>query len=94
METKYILDENDLPRQWYNIQADLPVPPLSPSYNPQTKTPIGPADLAPPIFAKELIRQEVSTKRYIDIPPLKCGTSSLSGDHLPPSTVPGGWRNS
>jgi tryptophan synthase beta chain len=66
METKYILDENDLPRQWYNIQADLPVP-LSPCYNPQTKEPIGPEDLAP-IFAKELIRQEMSTKRYIDIP--------------------------
>jgi len=66
MKTKYILDENDLPKQWYNIQADLPVP-IGPSYNPQTLEPVGPEDLAP-IFASELIRQEVSTERFIDIP--------------------------
>jgi len=66
MRTKILLDENDLPRKWYNIQADLPRP-LDPAYNPQTGQPIGPEDLAP-IFAKELIRQEVSTDRYITIP--------------------------
>lgn len=66
MRTKILLDENDLPRKWYNIQADLPRP-LDPAYNPQTGLPIGPEDLAP-IFAKELIRQEVSTDRYITIP--------------------------
>ncbi len=66
MRTKILLDENDLPRKWYNIQADLPRP-LDPAYNPQTGLPIGPEDLAP-IFAKELIRQEVSNDRYITIP--------------------------
>lgn len=66
MRTKILLDENDLPRKWYNIQADLPRP-LDPAYNPQTGQPIRPEDLAP-IFAKELIRQEVSTDRYITIP--------------------------
>jgi len=66
MQTKYLLDENDLPKRWYNLQADLPNP-LPPSYNPQTKEPVAPADLAP-IFPGELIRQEMSQKRYIDIP--------------------------
>ncbi len=64
--TKYVLDEKDLPRQWYNIQADLPVP-LPPMLHPGTKQPLGPADLAP-LFAMELIKQEVSQERYIDIP--------------------------
>jgi len=66
MQTKYLLDENDLPKRWYNLQADLPNP-LPPSYNPQTKESVAPADLAP-IFPEELIRQEMSQKRYIDIP--------------------------
>ncbi|MBP2133533.1 tryptophan synthase beta chain [Methanomicrobium sp. W14] len=66
MPTKIILDENEIPDKWYNIQADMPNP-LGPSYNPITKEPVKPEDLAP-IFAKELIKQEVSTKRYIDIP--------------------------
>ncbi|MBP1908813.1 TrpB-like pyridoxal phosphate-dependent enzyme [Methanolobus bombayensis] len=62
--TKILLDENEMPKQWYNILADLPVePPL----NPATNEPMNPADLEP-IFAKELINQEISTKRYIDIP--------------------------
>ena len=66
MNTKIILDENEIPKKWYNIQADMPNLP-GPSYNPVTKEPVTPADLAP-IFAKELIKQEVSTERYIDIP--------------------------
>ncbi|MDK2830676.1 TrpB-like pyridoxal phosphate-dependent enzyme [Methanolobus sp. WCC1] len=62
--TKILLDENEMPKQWYNILADLPVePPL----NPATNEPMNPADLEP-IFAKELINQEISSKRYIDIP--------------------------
>lgn len=65
-ETKFILQEKDMPTAWYNIQADLPVP-LPPVLHPGTKQPIGPADLAP-LFPMELIKQEVSTERYIDIP--------------------------
>ncbi len=67
MESKKIfLDEGELPRSWYNIQADLPRP-LEPPLNPKTGKPIGPEDLAP-IFPQELIRQEVSTERWIEIP--------------------------
>ena len=46
--TKYLLDEADIPRQWYNIQADLHAP--APAVlHPGTGQPIGPADLAPPL---------------------------------------------
>ena len=68
-ETKkrYILDEDEIPRQWYNIQADMttrPMPPL----NPATHQPLKPEDLYP-IFAEELCRQELNqTDRWIDIP--------------------------
>ncbi len=62
--TKILLDENEMPKQWYNILADLPVEaPL----NPATNEPMNPKDLEP-IFAKELIQQEISSERYIDIP--------------------------
>jgi tryptophan synthase beta chain len=64
--TKYLLTEKDMPTQWYNVQADLPVP-LPPYLHPGTKQPLGPADLAP-LFAMELIKQEMSRERYIDIP--------------------------
>ncbi len=64
--TKILLDENEIPRKWYNIQADLPTP-LDPVLNPGTGEPIGPEDLAP-IFPMELIKQEVSTARWIPIP--------------------------
>jgi tryptophan synthase beta chain len=64
--TKIILPEEKLPRFWYNVQADMPTP-LSPGLNPQTKQPLTPADLEP-LFARELIMQEVSTERYIEIP--------------------------
>lgn len=64
--TKFILSESDLPHQWYNIAADLPKPPLPPLH-PGTKRPVGPADLAK-LFPMELIKQEVSTERWIDIP--------------------------
>ncbi len=64
--TKFLLDEKDMPTAWYNIQADLPAP-LPPVLHPGTRQPIGPADLAP-LFPMELIKQEVSTERYIDIP--------------------------
>src|SRR4030043_170581 len=64
--TKYLLNEKDMPTRWYNIQADLPKP-LPPYLHPGTKQPLGPADLAP-LFAMELIKQEMSQERYIDIP--------------------------
>ncbi|MBI2940446.1 MAG: TrpB-like pyridoxal phosphate-dependent enzyme [Chloroflexi bacterium] len=64
--TKIVLGESELPAQWYNIQADLPRP-LPPVIHPGTGQPIGPADLAP-LFPIELIKQEVSAERWIDIP--------------------------
>lgn len=64
--TKIILPEGKMPKFWYNVQADMPTP-LSPGLNPQTKQPLAPADLEP-IFARELIMQEVSAERYIEIP--------------------------
>ncbi len=63
---KILLEENEIPEQWYNIQADMPNP-LQPPLHPGTKQPIGPQDLAP-LFPMELIKQEVSTERWIDIP--------------------------
>lgn len=65
MDRKILLDEKDIPRQWYNIAADLPspmLPPLGPDGNP-----IGPEMLAP-VFPMNLIEQEVSQERWIDIP--------------------------
>lgn len=63
---KYLLCEDDVPMQWYNINADLPVPP-TPVLNPQTKEPITPEFLNV-LFPMSLIAQEMSTDRYIDIP--------------------------
>ena len=63
---KILLSENEMPRQWYNIMADMPNPPLPP-LNPRTGQPVSAEDLSV-IFPMELIRQEVSTERYIDIP--------------------------
>ena len=64
--TKILLDESEMPRRWYNILADLPSAP-PPVLHPGTLQPIGPDDLAP-LFPAELIAQEVSTDRYVDIP--------------------------
>lgn len=63
---KITLDESRIPKAWYNIAADLPVP-LAPVIHPGTKQPIGPNDLAP-LFPMELILQEVSTQREVPIP--------------------------
>ncbi|MBI2467813.1 MAG: TrpB-like pyridoxal phosphate-dependent enzyme, partial [Candidatus Rokubacteria bacterium] len=65
-QTKFLLDERDIPTRWYNIQADLPQP-LPPVIHPGTLQPIGPPDLAP-LFPMELIKQEVSQERWIEIP--------------------------
>ncbi len=64
--TKFILDEDHIPRSWYNIAADLPVAP-SPYLHPGTLGPIGPDDLAP-LFPMALIGQEMSTDREVEIP--------------------------
>jgi len=66
MQTKILLDEEQMPKKWYNIQSDLPSP-LDPPLHPKTHKPIGPEDLSA-IFPMELIRQEVTTDRHIDIP--------------------------
>ena len=63
---KYVLSDQDMPRQWYNIMADLPNG-MEPPLHPGTGQPCGPEDLAP-IFPMNLIEQEVSTQRWIDIP--------------------------
>ncbi len=63
--TKFLLDEKDMPRQWYNLAADLPTPPLPP-LGPDGK-PVSP-DMLAPVFPMNLIEQEVSTERWIDIP--------------------------
>jgi tryptophan synthase beta chain len=65
-QIKYLLDESRMPKAWYNIAADLPVP-LPPPLHPGTLQPLGPSDLAP-IFPNAIIAQEMSTERYIDIP--------------------------
>ncbi len=60
----YVLSENDIPKHWYNIAADLPPPPV---LHPGTKLPVGPSDRAP-LFPMSLIAQEVSTEREVEIP--------------------------
>ena len=65
MEQKIHLKERDIPRQWYNLTADLPtplLPPLGPDGNPITP------DMLAPVFPMNLIEQEVSSERWIDIP--------------------------
>ncbi len=66
IHTKYLLNEDEMPRTWYNIMADMPHPPVPPLH-PGTKQPVTPDDMAP-LFPMALIQQEVSTERYIEIP--------------------------
>jgi len=66
METKILLSEKEIPAHWYNITPDLPEQ-LPPPIHPVTGKLIGPEDLSP-IFPMELIKQEVSTERWIEIP--------------------------
>ncbi len=65
-QTKFILTEDRIPQAWYNIVADLPVPP-APVLHPGTGQPVGPDDLAP-LFPMALIGQEVSADREVEIP--------------------------
>ncbi len=63
---KIVLEEHDMPTQWYNIVADMATKPL-PMLNPQTKKPVTAAEMER-LFAKGLVEQEFSQERYIDIP--------------------------
>jgi tryptophan synthase beta chain len=65
-QNRYVLAESDMPTRWYNLIPDLPSPP-PPPLHPGTLQPIGPDDLAP-LFPMDLILQEVTTERYVDIP--------------------------
>ena len=65
-DKKIILPEKEIPRQWYNVQADLPHP-VPPPLNPGTGQPITP-DMLAPVFPMNLIEQEVSSERWINIP--------------------------
>ena len=66
MPTKYLLREDQIPRHWYNILADLASQP-APVLHPQTRKPVGPQDLAP-LFPMAIIEQEMSTRREVPIP--------------------------
>ena len=65
-QTSFTLEPDEQVTHWYNIVADLPVPP-PPPLHPGTREPVGPDDLAP-LFPPELIAQEVSGERYVEIP--------------------------
>lgn len=66
-QKRYILSENDIPAQWYNIQADMPVKPR-PMLHPETREPVTADDLAE-LFCRECAEQELNTSdRWIDIP--------------------------
>lgn len=63
---KYLLPDTHIPHAWYNLQADFPTP-LPPMVHPGTGQPITP-DMLEPLFGRELIKQEFSTERWIEIP--------------------------
>ena len=65
-QTRFILNESDLPKYWYNINADSPVPP-TPVLHPGTMQPVTP-DFLSVLFPMDLILQVISTERYIEIP--------------------------
>src|SRR5215204_6746270 len=65
-QTRFLLNESDLPKSWYNINADSPVPP-APVLHPGTLEPVTP-DFLSVLFPMDLILQEISTERYIEIP--------------------------
>ena len=65
-QTRFLLNESDLPKSWYNVMADSPLPP-TPVLRPDTLEPVTP-DFLSVLFPMELILQEISTERYIEIP--------------------------
>lgn len=66
LKRKILLEEERIPKEWYNILGDLPFP-MPPVLHPATGKPVGPDDLSP-LFPMTLIQQEVSQERYISIP--------------------------
>ncbi len=64
---KILLEDHEIPKQWYNVLPDLPSP-LEPPLDPETKEPMNPEKLMA-LFPKALVEQEISTERWIDIPP-------------------------
>lgn len=65
-QVKVVLNEDQIPRQWYNIQADMPTP-LDPPLNPATGQPATPEEMGV-IFPPALLEQEMTQERFIDIP--------------------------
>ncbi len=65
-QTRFDLPQSEIPRQWYNMAADSPVP-LAPVLHPKTRQPVTP-DFLSVLFPEDLILQEVSRDRYIEIP--------------------------
>ena len=65
-QTRFLLNESDLPKSWYNVMADSPLPP-TPVLRPDTLEPVTP-DFLSVLFPMDLILQEISTERYIEIP--------------------------
>lgn len=65
-KTKIMLEDSEIPENWYNVQADMPEIP-DPPINPETKEPAGPDDLAP-IFPKTIIEQEMTQEKWVPIP--------------------------
>jgi hypothetical protein len=84
----HLLDESEMPTQWYNIVPDLPTPP-PPPLHPGTLQPVGPDDLAP-LFPMDLILQEV-TRTATSTSPARCSTSTGSGGRRR-CTARTGWR--
>ncbi len=66
MKTRFDLDQQELPKHWYNVLADLKTP-LDPPLHPATREPMAPEDLCA-LFPKTCIEQEMATDRFIDIP--------------------------
>ncbi|PLY01116.1 MAG: TrpB-like pyridoxal phosphate-dependent enzyme [Desulfuromonas sp.] len=66
MQTKFLLNEDQIPKRWYNIIPDLPGP-MAPVIHPGTLQPVSPDDLLP-LFTMQIIEQEVSQERWIEIP--------------------------
>jgi tryptophan synthase beta chain len=66
LKTRFDLDQQELPKQWYNVLADLTTP-LDPPLHPATREPMAPEDLSA-LFPKTCIEQEMATDRFIDIP--------------------------
>ena len=85
--TKYNLPDSDLPKAWYNVQADLPFR-CRRCCTPAPEA-AGPDDLAP-LFPMALIQQEVSTERYIEIPEAVRDVYACGGRRR--SSAPDGWR--